>query len=189
MGADRSYRRTRPGQTLAVLMVLGSFMAGASATAQVAVTAADHSPTGKVASPKTVAQCKKAFKRGSKARSVCIKRVEGEKPGSSCTHPLFSGESVDGSPSQKSDTKDFIVKFKLDSETKPKEALPGDFTTFQAEVIVYNPRLVMCRVVVSEFKGSGRTYPLKIGPHGGLSSRLTLASSIIFGILGYARLG
>jgi hypothetical protein len=109
-------------------------------------------------------------------------------PGDSCNYPIFSGLAVDGFPSQRSDTKDFTVGIKIDSETKPKEALPGDFTTFQAEVTVSNPRLVMCRLFVSEFKGRGRTYPLSIGPHGGLSSRLTLASSTAFGILGYARL-
>jgi hypothetical protein len=110
-------------------------------------------------------------------------------PGASCNYPIFSGEAVDGFPSQRSDTKDFAVKRKIDSETKPKEALPGDLTTFQAEVIAYNPRLVMCRLSVSEFLGGGHTYPLHIGPHGGLSSRLTLESSIIFWISGYARLG
>jgi hypothetical protein len=109
-------------------------------------------------------------------------------PGASCNYPIFSGLAVDGFPSQRSDTKDFTVKFKLDSETKPGEASEGDFTTFQAEVIASNPRLVMCRLVVSEFKGSGRVYPLSISPHGGLSSRLTLESRIGFGILGYARL-
>jgi len=110
------------------------------------------------------------------------------KPGSSCAHPLFSGFAVDGAHSQKSDIKDFTVKYKLDSETKPGEPAVGALTTFQAEVIVTNPRIVMCRVVVKEFKGSGRSWPLTIGPHGGLSSRITLESRIAFGIAGYARL-
>jgi hypothetical protein len=109
-------------------------------------------------------------------------------PGANCNYPLFSGFAVDGATSQKSDTKDFTVKHKLDSENQPREAGEGNSTTFQAEVIVTNPRIVMCRVVVNEFKGSGRSWPLTIGPHGGLSSRLTLESSIGFGIAGYARL-
>jgi hypothetical protein len=110
-------------------------------------------------------------------------------PGASCNYPIFSGEAVDGFPSQRSDTKDFAIKRKIDSETKPGEAAEGDFTTFQAEVIAYNPRLVMCRLSVSEFLGSGHTFPLHVGPHGGLSSKLTLESNVIFSISGYARLG
>jgi hypothetical protein len=38
--------------------------------------------------PKTVFACKKAFGPGSK-RTACIKRVEHEKPGSNCSHPLY----------------------------------------------------------------------------------------------------
>jgi hypothetical protein len=109
-------------------------------------------------------------------------------PGANCNYPLFSGFAVDGAPSQKSDIKDFTVKFKLDSENKPGETAEGDFTIFQAEVAVMNPRLVMCRLVVNEFKGSSRSWPLTIGPHGGLSSRLTLPVGLAFGIAGYARL-
>jgi hypothetical protein len=107
--------------------------------------------------------------------------------GANCNYPLFSGFAVDGAHSQKSDIKDFTVGFKRDSENKPGETGEGDFTTFQAEVIVTNPRIVMCHLVVNEFKGSRRSWPLTIGPHGGLSSRLTLESRIGFGIAGYAR--
>lgn len=108
-------------------------------------------------------------------------------PGANCNYPLFSGFAVDGAHSQKSDIKDFTVEYKRDSETKPGEPSVGALTTFQAEVIVTNPRIVMCRLVVNEFKGSRRSWPLTIGPHSGLSSRLTLESRIPFGIAGYAR--
>ena len=84
--------------------------------------------------PKTVAQCKGKFKRGSTARTRCIKRVEAEKPGTSCAHPLFSGFAVDGAVSQKSDTKDFTVKYKRDSEIQSRETGGGNSITFQAEV-------------------------------------------------------
>ncbi len=113
------------------------------------------------------------------------------RPGANCNYPLFSGFAVDGASSQGSDLKDFTVKYKLDRESKPGEPSVGALTTFQAEVIVTNPRIVMCRVVVKEFMGSrppGRNYPLSIGSHGGLSSRLTLESRIPFSIAGYARL-
>jgi hypothetical protein len=136
------------------------------------------------ATTKTVAECKGRFTRGSTARTLCIKRVEAEKPGTSCAHPLFSGFAVDGAHSQKSDLKDFTVKFKLDSENKSES---DQSITFQAEVSITNPRLVMCRLVVNEFKGSGRSWPLTIGPHGGLSSQLTLPVGVAFGIAGYAR--
>jgi hypothetical protein len=117
---------------------------------------------------------------------VLAASTKNPKPGTSCAHPLFSGFAVDGSPSQKSDLKDFTVKFKLDSHNKSGES--DESITFQAEVSITNPRLVMCRLVVNEFKGSGHSWPLTIGPHGGLSSQLTLGSGIAFGIAGYARL-
>jgi hypothetical protein len=110
------------------------------------------------------------------------------RPGANCNYPLFSGFAVDGAASQKSDLKDFTVKYKLDRESNPGEPGEGALTTFHAEVIVTNPRIVMCRVVVKEFKGSGRSWPLPIGPHGGLSSKITLESRIGFSIAGYARL-
>lgn len=108
------------------------------------------------------------------------------RPGANCNYPVFSGSAVDGGTSQKSDTKDFTVNFKLDSRSGPK-AGGGETVTFQAEVIIHNPRLVMCRLEVSEFKGSWRTFPLQIGPHGGLSSEIILPSDIGFAIFGYAR--
>ncbi len=43
-------------------------------------------PAAAQSTPKTVFGCKKAFKPGSK-RTACIKRVEREKPGSSCKYP------------------------------------------------------------------------------------------------------
>ncbi|HEY7829530.1 MAG TPA: hypothetical protein VIC06_03075, partial [Solirubrobacteraceae bacterium] len=124
---------------------------------------------------------------GSRVRTAIITAARSPvPPGASCNYPLFSGLAVDGYPSQRSDTKDFTVQYKFDSQTNPDT--PGALTTFQAEVSVSNPRLIMCHLFVSEIKGSGRTYRLNIGPHGGLSSRLTLESRIGFGILGYARL-
>jgi hypothetical protein len=49
-------------------------------------------------------------------------------PGANCNYPLFSGFAVDGATSQKSDTKDFTVKHKLDSENQPREAGEGNST-------------------------------------------------------------
>jgi hypothetical protein len=156
-----------------------------------AVAAHSHGlVAGKVKPPTTPFQCKKKFRPRSKARRACIKLVESQKPGSSCKHPLFSAFAVDGASSQGSDLKDFTVKFKLDRRNKSGER--GESITFHAEVIVSNPRLVMCRLVVAESKGGGprgRNYPLSIGPHGGLSSQLTLPAGTAFGIIGYARLG
>ena len=68
--------------------------------------------------PKTVFQCKKAFGPGSK-RTACIKRVEHEKPGSSCSHPLESSFTLGGPAG---DMKDFGVKFKTISDPEPVQA-------------------------------------------------------------------
>jgi hypothetical protein len=176
MRADRNWRSTSGG-VLAVC-VLAVATAGGTALAASAHT---------TAKPTTEFQCKKAFAKGSHQRAACIKRIKSEKPGISCKHPLFSGRAVDNGTAQKSDLKDFIVNEKIDRTHLSGEVGFKNTVTFQAEVVVHNPRVVLCRVEVVEFEGKGRHWPLKISPHGGLSSELTLENSIHIAILGYAR--
>ena len=48
--------------------------------------------------PETAAQCRQRYKPHSKARAACIKRVNSEKPGSSCAHPIKAGVDFDHEP-------------------------------------------------------------------------------------------
>lgn len=142
--------------------------------------------------PKTVFQCQKAFKRRSSQRAACIKRLASEKPGSSCAHPLLSGMASDGASG--GDTKDYTVTTKTISEN-PKSR-PGP-STDEIEVIIHNPRVILCGVTVYEtvtnppaYTRENHVYHPTISPHGGLSSPVTEPERILyFSVVVQARYG
>src|ERR1700722_8091358 len=180
MGADRSRIRLAVGLCTTSLLIaaLCSTLASAQATS--------------ASTPKTAFQCDKKFKPGSQ-RTACIKRVASEKPGSSCKYPLHSGQAFDGSTSQNSDTKDFTVKVRIDSETSPGEPSAGNTKVLTLEATVHNPRIEICRAVIFSYPPPTISQhvseqSVKISPHGGAASPLTIPEYDAFAGIVYARL-
>lgn len=133
--------------------------------------------------PKTVAQCKETFKRGSKARARCTKRVASEKPGSSCTHPLISNQSSYGPGGDKAD---FTVELKGFNPN----LMPGESQHVWAVVTLHSNRVVICPkvTILDEPHGpsSRRRYYVSVGPQGGISSAVTVPYGNI-GPIAFAR--
>lgn len=103
------------------------------------------------------------------------------KPGSSCAHPVYSSQTLGGPAG---DIKDFRVRFKTVSNPEPGTPTPE---TEQVEVAVTNPRIIICSAIVTDLgynHATGRyeharrhVYHLSIGPHGGLSSSITVPAN------------
>jgi hypothetical protein len=141
--------------------------------------------------PKTVFQCKKAFKSGSSQRAACIKRVESQKPGTSCKYPLESGIATDSVAV--GDTKEISVTEIVLSEN-PK-SLPGPWI-FKYEVTLINPRIVICSLEVDETVRTAtgarenRVKHLTISPHGGVSSSVEVPeTTAFFAVRAFGRYG
>lgn len=141
--------------------------------------------------PKTISQCKQAFKRSRSRRAACIKRVESDKPGSSCAHPLESGMATDGAAI--GDTKDFTVTAK---QINDENSVHPEPRVEEVEVTIRNPRVLICSVKVYETTTNPSTharethiYQPTISPHGGLSSPVIEPLTILyFSVQVYARL-
>jgi hypothetical protein len=132
--------------------------------------------------PTTVSQCKQKYKKSTKKRAACIKRVN--KPGSSCAHPFFSEATSYGNGGDKAD---FTVELgQYDPNSRP-------FTPVQvyAIVTIHNPRVVICPKVtfIDEPEGpaSLHRYYATVGPEGGSTSTITVPLGRLVPVA-YARL-
>lgn len=72
------------------------------------------------------------------------------------------------------DKRDFGVKLKVSGNE------PGPYTA-TVEVTVHNPKVEICSAVITGYEGNGasgqHSYPVAIGPHGGISSRVSLPAT------------
>jgi hypothetical protein len=72
------------------------------------------------------------------------------------------------------DKRDFGVKLKVISNE------PGPYTA-TVEVTIHNPKVEICSALITGFEGNGasgqHSYPVTIGPHGGISSRVSLPAT------------
>lgn len=119
-------------------------------------------------------------------------------PGSSCNYPVLSSQSVDGAPSNGSDTKDYSVKVKVVSETNPGEPKPGAFMTLRLVVTIHNPRIEICRAVLTVFPlnpegfiraATAEAHPVVISPGGTVSSGdVVVPATAGYAAVAYARL-
>jgi hypothetical protein len=110
------------------------------------------------------------------------------RPGSSCAHPLRSSEAVDGFPGQHSDTRDFSVKVNQVHDPEPGTSAP---MTLQLIVTIHNLRIEICRAVISSVTPDNQhisEHPVRISPHGGASSTVTIPANHAFAGIAYARL-
>ena len=113
------------------------------------------------------------------------------KPGSSCAHPLFSGLTGEGPAG---DLREFTIKPKILSNPEPGSSKP---MTFELEVVVINPHILICSVEVIDAgynyetdryeKSRVHFYHLSISPHGGLSSPVTVPADTKLAAVAYGR--
>ena len=168
MGASRGGRSRRLGTAAAglavavmgLILAVGSSQARSIGTGQAKTT------------PKTVAQCKKQFKHNRKARIACEKRVKkatGTHPTSGCTLDTIWDGVGDGG-----DKQDYSVTLKVTGSE------PGPYSA-QVEVKILSPKVEICSATVLWYEGNGATgqhsASVTIGPHGGISSRVSLPAS------------
>jgi hypothetical protein len=134
--------------------------------------------------PKTVAQCKEWYRPHSKGRAACIKRVNSEKPGTSCMHPLISSQTSYGPGGDKAD-------FTVELGGYNPNLLPGELQHVWAIVTLQSNRVVICPkvTILDEPHGpsSRQRYYVSVGPQGGVSSSVTVPYGDI-GPIAYARL-
>lgn len=169
MGASRGGRSRRLGRaaTGLVVAVMGLILAAGSSQARSPIQ------TGQTAStPKTLAQCRTQFKHNRKARAACERRVKkaaGTHPTSGCTLDTIWYGAGDGG-----DKQDYSVTLKTSGSE------PGPYTV-QVEVKILNPKVEICSATVLWYEGNGATgqhsASVTIGPHGGISSRVSLPAS------------
>jgi hypothetical protein len=169
MGANRGGRSRRSGTAAVslVVAVMGLILAVGSSQAR--------SPIGTgqaVSTPGTLAQCRTRFKHNRKARVACERRVRkatGMHPTSDCTLDTIWYGAGDGG-----DKQDYSVTLKTTGHE------PGPYSV-QVEVKILNPKVEICSVTVLWYEGNGATgqhsASVTIGPHGGVSSRVSLPAS------------
>jgi hypothetical protein len=149
----------------------------------------DETGTLRLAKPRSgrVATAKAAAPASPKHRGV-TSAVRAKAPGSSCRHPVYSSQSLDGAPGQRSDTKDFGVKVTTVSDPNPGSSDP---MTLQLEVTIHNPRVVICRAVISAVTPDNQhltEYPVRISPRGEVLSTVTIPARDNYAGVVYARL-
>ncbi len=116
-------------------------------------------------------------------------------PGASCNYPVFSSQSVDGFPSDGSDTTDYSVKVKVVRDPNPGSAEP---MRLRLEVAVHNPRAVICRAFLTIFPlnpegfirdETAEAHPVTISPSGVVTSTdVEVPSDDGYAGVAYARL-
>jgi hypothetical protein len=117
-------------------------------------------------------------------------------PGTSCNYPVFSSDSIDGSPSNGSDTKDFSVKVNVVHDPEPGSAKP---MTLRLVVTIHNPHIAICRAELTVFPPNpqgfirgeaAKPHMVAISPSGTVTSRdVVVPSHDAFAGVAYARIG
>jgi hypothetical protein len=130
--------------------------------------------------PTTIAGCKKKYPKHDTNQAACIKRVKQGSSHKSTKCPLKMEWIPQYGPHAVGI--DFLVQLKMLGGPNPNS---WSQATVAVQVTVRNPRIVICNatigvtVIVPHAPVQTKEYHVAIGPHGGLSSSVTLPAEVL----------